>query len=133
VYRNCQSFFLCESLLPIFKLATVKLNRTSGNLLRMAISQNIPNGINGAVKQVKYHIPAEMKAIRYNKIKDFSLVTMPVPQPKAHEVLIKGSIQSVPSLLLQPGFLLVPLLLRTHRILLKVRCSAISGAKTSLQ
>jgi D-arabinitol dehydrogenase (NADP+) len=38
----------------------------------------------------KFAIPTEMKAIRYNKIKDFSLVTMPVP--KGHEVLIKGTI-----------------------------------------
>jgi D-arabinitol dehydrogenase (NADP+) len=40
----------------------------------------------------KFAIPTEMKAIRYNKIKDFSLVTMPVPEPKGHEVLIKGMI-----------------------------------------
>ena len=40
----------------------------------------------------KFVIPTEMKAIRYNKIKDFSLVTMPVPEPKGHEVLIKGTI-----------------------------------------
>jgi D-arabinitol dehydrogenase (NADP+) len=39
----------------------------------------------------KFVIPTEMKAIRYNKIKDFSLVTMPVPEPKGHEVLIKGT------------------------------------------
>jgi D-arabinitol dehydrogenase (NADP+) len=39
----------------------------------------------------KFDIPKEMKAIRYNKIKDFSLVTMPVPEPKSHEVLIKGT------------------------------------------
>ncbi len=38
----------------------------------------------------KFVIPSEMKAVRYNKIKDFSLVTMPVPEPKAHEILIKG-------------------------------------------
>jgi D-arabinitol dehydrogenase (NADP+) len=38
----------------------------------------------------KYDVPKEMKAIRYNKVKDFSLVTMPVPEPKAHEILIKG-------------------------------------------
>lgn len=37
----------------------------------------------------KFVVPTEMKAIRYNKIKDFSLVTMPVPEPKGHEVLIK--------------------------------------------
>lgn len=46
------------------------------------------SGVNGEVTQ--YDIPTEMRAIRYNKIKDFSLVTMPVPQPKSHEVLIKG-------------------------------------------
>jgi len=40
----------------------------------------------------KFVIPTEMKAIRYNKIKDFSLVTMPVPEPKGHEVLIKGTV-----------------------------------------
>jgi D-arabinitol dehydrogenase (NADP+) len=44
---------------------------------------------NGAT--AKFVIPTEMKAIRYNKIKDFSLVTMPVPEPKAHEILIKGA------------------------------------------
>jgi D-arabinitol dehydrogenase (NADP+) len=43
---------------------------------------------NGA--PAKYDVPKEMKAIRYNKVKDFSLVTMPVPEPKAHEILIKG-------------------------------------------
>jgi D-arabinitol dehydrogenase (NADP+) len=36
-----------------------------------------------------FEIPKEMKAIRYNKIKDFSLVTMPVPEPKPHEILVK--------------------------------------------
>jgi len=37
-------------------------------------------------------IPTEMEAIRYNNtIKDFSLVTMPVPTPKPHEVVIKGT------------------------------------------
>jgi D-arabinitol dehydrogenase (NADP+) len=35
-----------------------------------------------------------MKAIQYNDIKDFSLVTMPVPQPKAHEILIKGTLSN---------------------------------------
>jgi D-arabinitol dehydrogenase (NADP+) len=45
----------------------------------------------------KFVIPTEMKAIRYNKIKDFSLVTMPVPEPKGHEVLIKGTIFRLPS------------------------------------
>ena len=40
-------------------------------------------------------IPKLMKAIQYNKIKDFSLVTKPVPSPKAHEALIKGA-QSKP-------------------------------------
>ncbi|KAF2466624.1 NADP-dependent mannitol dehydrogenase [Lindgomyces ingoldianus] len=34
-------------------------------------------------------IPQTMKAIRYNKIKDYELVTIPVPTPKADEVLIK--------------------------------------------
>ncbi|PVH88995.1 putative sorbitol dehydrogenase [Cadophora sp. DSE1049] len=44
---------------------------------------------NGNGEAVKFVVPKEMKAIRYNKIKDFSLVTMPVPEPKGHEVLIK--------------------------------------------
>lgn len=38
-----------------------------------------------------FKIPTSMKAIQYNKIKDFSLVTKAVPSPKAHEVLIKGT------------------------------------------
>lgn len=46
---------------------------------------------NGNGEATKFVVPKEMKAIRYNKIKDFSLVTMPVPEPKGHEVLIKGS------------------------------------------
>lgn len=37
-------------------------------------------------------IPKEMKAIRYHKLRDWSLVTTPVPEPKAHEVLIKGMV-----------------------------------------
>lgn len=41
-------------------------------------------------KEEVYDIPAKMKAIRYNKVKDWSLVTMPVPVPKAHEILVKG-------------------------------------------
>lgn len=47
------------------------------------------NGTSNGVTP-KFVVPTEMKAIRYNKIKDFSLVTMPVPEPKAHEILIKG-------------------------------------------
>ena len=31
-----------------------------------------------------------MKAIRYNNIRDFELVKIPVPEPEPHEVLIKG-------------------------------------------
>ncbi|KAI0471876.1 putative sorbitol dehydrogenase [Xylariaceae sp. FL0804] len=34
-------------------------------------------------------IPKEMKAIRYNKLRDFSLATVPVPEPKPHEILVK--------------------------------------------
>lgn len=37
-----------------------------------------------------FNIPKEMNAILYNKIKDFSYVTRPVPSPKPHEALIKG-------------------------------------------
>lgn len=44
---------------------------------------------NGAA--AKFVVPTEMKAIRYNKLKDFSYVTMPVPEPKGHEILIKGT------------------------------------------
>lgn len=40
--------------------------------------------------KTEYDIPKEMKAIRYNKVKDYSLVTMPVPEPKPHEILVKG-------------------------------------------
>lgn len=47
------------------------------------------NGVSNGTP-AKFVVPTEMKAIRYNKIKDFSLVTMPVPEPKGHEVLIKG-------------------------------------------
>lgn len=47
------------------------------------------NGTNNGTTP-KFVVPTEMKAIRYNKIKDFSLVTMPVPEPKPHEILIKG-------------------------------------------
>ena len=57
----------------------------------MVISINTKHAMNGTTKTNEYIVPAEMKAIRYNKIKDFSLVTMPVPQPKAHEILIKGT------------------------------------------
>jgi hypothetical protein len=53
----------------------------------------VTNGITNN-NAVKFVIPTEMKAIRYNKIKDFSLVTMPVPEPKAHEILIKGKNQT---------------------------------------
>ena len=54
----------------------------------MPAANGTSNG-NGDVQ--KFVVPKEMKAIRYNKIKDFSLVTMPVPEPKGHEVLIKGN------------------------------------------
>ncbi|KAH9990377.1 putative sorbitol dehydrogenase [Xylariaceae sp. FL0662B] len=43
----------------------------------------------GASDAITFTIPKEMKAVRYNKVKDFSLVTMPVPEPRPHEVLIK--------------------------------------------
>lgn len=48
---------------------------------------------NGAINDtsIKYVVPKEMKAIRYTKIKEYSLVTMPVPEPKGHEILIQGS------------------------------------------
>lgn len=39
---------------------------------------------------VALDIPESMEAIQYNQIKVFSLVTKPVPSPKAHEALIKG-------------------------------------------
>lgn len=38
-----------------------------------------------------YKIPELMNAIRYNKLRDFSLATVPVPEPKPHEILIKGT------------------------------------------
>jgi hypothetical protein len=38
-----------------------------------------------------YDIPKEMKAIRYTELRKFSLVNVPVPKPKAHEILIKGT------------------------------------------
>lgn len=55
----------------------------------MTVTNGASNG-NGHA----YDIPKEMKAIRYNKVKDFSLVTMPVPEPKDHEILVKGSMSS---------------------------------------
>lgn len=59
----------------------------------MAIT-NGTNGTNGATKETSngavFDIPTEMKAIRYNKIRDWSLVTMPVPSIKPHEILVKG-------------------------------------------
>ena len=39
-----------------------------------------------------YPVPSQMKAIRYNNIRDFELVKIPVPEPRPHEVLIKGII-----------------------------------------
>ena len=36
-----------------------------------------------------FEIPKTMKAIRYNKVQDWALVDLPVPEPKAHEVLVK--------------------------------------------
>lgn len=42
-----------------------------------------------------FQIPKTMKAIRYNKIKDWSLVEMPVPTPKPHEVLVKSNSLSI--------------------------------------
>lgn len=42
-----------------------------------------------------FEIPKTMKAIRYNKVKDWSLVDMPVPVPKPHEVLVKRDRKSV--------------------------------------
>lgn len=59
----------------------------------MAISngKSAHNGLsNGDLNDKMYNIPPTMKAIRYNKVKDWSLVTMPVPTPKSHEILIKG-------------------------------------------
>lgn len=44
----------------------------------------------GLQNGLEWNIPKEMKAVRYNKIKDFSIVTMPVPSPKPYEILIKG-------------------------------------------
>ncbi|KAF2257845.1 GroES-like protein [Lojkania enalia] len=38
---------------------------------------------------MSHQIPQTMKAIRYNKIKDYELVSLPVPTPKPEEVLIK--------------------------------------------
>jgi hypothetical protein len=66
----------------------------------MASDSSVPepgvtNSINGHAAPTAYKIPTTMKAIRYNKIKDFSLVTMPVPQPKAHEILVKGESLSI--------------------------------------
>jgi D-arabinitol dehydrogenase (NADP+) len=55
----------------------------------IAVSENGTKA-NGASNGEIYNIPTEMKAIRYNKVKDWSLVTMPVPTPKAHEILVKG-------------------------------------------
>jgi hypothetical protein len=46
--------------------------------------------LNGKTNRKTYTIPVEMKAIRYNKVKDWSLVSMPVPKPRAHHILVKG-------------------------------------------
>lgn len=48
---------------------------------------------NGAAGET-FTIPTTMKAIRYNKIQDWSLVQMPVPTPKAHEILVKGILRA---------------------------------------
>lgn len=55
-------------------------------------AQEVSLPTNGKTNGQTYTIPTEMKAIRYNKIKDWSLVTMPVPKPRAHEILVKGLI-----------------------------------------
>ena len=39
---------------------------------------------------MEHTVPSQMRAIRYNKIRDFELVRTPVPEPEPHEVLIKG-------------------------------------------
>ncbi|KAK2590336.1 hypothetical protein QQS21_011979 [Conoideocrella luteorostrata] len=36
-----------------------------------------------------HSVPREMKAIKYWALRDFSLTTLPVPEPKANEILIK--------------------------------------------
>mgnify|MGYP002348820432 CR=1 FL=1 len=38
----------------------------------------------------EYEIPKEMKAIKYWKPLDFSYTTVPVPELKPHEILVKG-------------------------------------------
>ncbi|TID27365.1 putative sorbitol dehydrogenase [Venturia nashicola] len=52
-------------------------------------AQEVSPPTNGKSMGQTYTIPTEMKAIRYNKVKDWSLVTMPVPKPRAHEILVK--------------------------------------------
>ena len=42
-----------------------------------------------AQTKMAYAIPSQMKAIRYNNIRDFELVKIPVPEPRPHEVLSK--------------------------------------------
>ena len=44
-----------------------------------------------------FDIPVSMKAIRYNKPKDFALVTLPVPQPRPNEILVKGIVTHSPN------------------------------------
>ncbi|TVY88567.1 D-arabinitol dehydrogenase [Lachnellula willkommii] len=50
----------------------------------MATTNTASNGT-----ATEFLVPTEMKAIRYHKLKDFSLVTMPVPQPQGHGILVQ--------------------------------------------
>ena len=51
-----------------------------------------PNSMKG-LHELIWHprTPSHMKVIRYNRIRDFELVSIPVSEPKAHEILIQGS------------------------------------------
>lgn len=81
---------------PLPSLTPISTHHTTTNLqhtVKMAPHndvQEVSPPANGKTNGQTYTIPTEMKAIRYNKVKDWSLVTMPVPKPRAHEILVKG-------------------------------------------
>lgn len=59
----------------------------------MAVSDN-PTEVgavpSGSTKGHTFEIPTSMKTIRYNKVKDLSVITIPMSKTGAREVLVKG-------------------------------------------
>lgn len=51
-------------------------------------------------------IPTQMRAIHYTQVQESVLAILPVPQPKPHEILIKGILNSKPNILKQPNLIL---------------------------